>query len=54
MITALVAAGIEGGYLANPRLAKVHWQAGNRALPASRVTVAGEYAMGQARRDPCQ
>ena len=28
MITALVAAGIEGGYLANPRLAKVHWQAG--------------------------
>ena len=45
MITALVAAGIEGGYLANPRLAKVHWQAGSRALPAPRVTVAGESAL---------
>ena len=45
MITALVAAGIEGGYLANPRLAKVHWQAGNRELPAPRVTVAGESAL---------
>jgi len=45
MITALVAAGIEGGYLANPRLAKVHWQAGSRELPAPRVTVAGESAL---------
>jgi hypothetical protein len=42
MISALVAAGIEGGYLANPRLAKVHWQAGDRPLPAPRVSVAGE------------
>ena len=42
MISALVAAGIEGGYLTNPRLAKVHWQAGKRPLPAQRVTVAGE------------
>jgi integrase len=42
MISALVAAGIEGGYLANPRLAKVHWQAGVRPLPAPQVTVAGE------------
>ena len=42
MISALVAAGIEGGYLTNPRLAKVHWQAGKRALPAQRVIVAGE------------
>ena len=42
MITALVAAGIEGGYLANARLAKVHWQAGDRILPAPPVTVAGE------------
>ena len=42
MISALVSAGLEGGYLANPRLAKVHWQAGNRPLPAPRVSVAGE------------
>ena len=34
MLSALVAAGIEGGYLANPRLAMVHWQAGGP--PAAR------------------
>ena len=45
MISALVNAGIEGGYLANPRLAKVHWQAGGRTLPAPRVSVAGESAL---------
>ena len=33
MISALVSAGIEGGYLASPRLAKVHWQAGDRRFP---------------------
>jgi integrase len=42
MISALVSAGLDGGYLASPRLAKVHWQAGNRPLPAPRVSVAGE------------
>ena len=42
MISALVSAGLEGGYLANPRLAKVHWQAGDRPLPAPRVSTAGE------------
>ena len=42
MISALVTAGIEGGYLASPRLARVHWQAGDRPLPAPRVSVAGE------------
>ena len=36
MISALVRAGVDGGYLANSRLAKVHWQAGDRALPAAR------------------
>ena len=41
MISALVTAGIEAGYLANPRLAKVHWQAGDRPLPPPRVSVAG-------------
>ena len=45
MISALVGAGLEGGYLANPRLAKVHWQAGDRPLPPPRVTVAGESAL---------
>jgi integrase len=42
MISAMVSAGIEAGYLASPRLAKVHWQAGDRPLPAPEVTVAGE------------
>jgi integrase len=42
MISALVSADMEGGYLANPRLAKMHWQAGNRPLPPPQVTVAGE------------
>ena len=45
MISALVGAGPEGGYLASPRLAKVHWQAGDRPVPAPRVTVAGESAL---------
>ena len=45
MISALVSAGLDGGYLANPRLAKVHWQAGARRLPAPAVTVAGESAL---------
>jgi hypothetical protein len=45
MISALVTAGLEGGYLANPRLAKVHWQAGDRPLPPPRVSVAGELAL---------
>jgi integrase len=42
MISALVSAGLDGGYLINPRLAKVHWQAGDRPLPAPAVSVAGE------------
>jgi integrase len=42
MISALVGAGMDGGYLINPRLAKVHWQAGGRSLPAPAVSVAGE------------
>jgi hypothetical protein len=45
MISALVSAGLEGGYLASPRLAKVHWKAGDRPLPAPQVTVAGESAL---------
>jgi integrase len=42
MLSALVAAGIEAGYLTDPRLAKVHWRAAGRRLPAPHVTVAGE------------
>ena len=45
MLSALVAAGIEGGYLTNPRLAMVHWQAAGRPLPAQRVTVSGKSAL---------
>ncbi len=44
MISALVTAGITGWYLANPRLAKVHWEAAGRPLPAPQVSVAGESA----------
>ena len=45
MLSALVCAGIRGGYLVNPMLAEVHWQAGDRPLPAPKVTVAGESAL---------
>jgi integrase len=45
MISALVTAGIDAGYLTSPRLAKVHWQAGDRPLPTPAVTVAGESAL---------
>ena len=45
MISALVGAGIEGGYLVNPRLAKVHWQAAGRQLPPAPVSMAGESAL---------
>jgi hypothetical protein len=45
MVSALVTAGIDGGYLISPRLAKVHWQAGERPLPPPQITVAGESAL---------
>ena len=53
MISALVSAGLEAGYLANPRLAKVHWQAGDRraARPAGDGG-GGIGAVGRPRRDP--
>jgi hypothetical protein len=35
MISALVSAGLDGGYLTNPRLAKVHWQAVGRPATAA-------------------
>ena len=45
VLSALVTAGIKGGYLVNPMLPDVHWQAGDRPLPAPKVTVAGESAL---------
>jgi integrase len=45
MISALVTAGLQGGYLASGRLAQVHWQAGDRALPPPRASAAGESAL---------
>ena len=46
LVSALVGAGITGGYLANARLKEVHWQAGrDRPAPAPEVTVAGESAL---------
>jgi len=45
MLSALAGAGIKGGYLVNPVLAEVHWQAGDRLLPAPKVTVAGASAL---------
>jgi integrase len=45
-ISALVGAGIAGGYLTSPRLRLVHWQPGEyRPVPAPTVTVAGESAL---------
>jgi hypothetical protein len=44
MISALVTARVEAGYLVGSRLAKVHWQAGDRALPEVAVSVEGESA----------
>jgi integrase len=45
MISALVAAGMAGGYLVNPRLKQMHWQAGDRPVPEPKVSVAGESAL---------
>jgi integrase len=41
-ISALVTAGITGGYLTSPRLKNIHWQPGDRAAPPPATTVAGE------------
>ncbi len=44
MVSAIVTAGIDAGYLVNSRLAKVHWQAAGRPLPVPAVSSAGESA----------
>jgi hypothetical protein len=42
LVSALVGAGISGGYLANPRLKGVHWQANGRPALEVAAGVAGE------------
>ena len=44
-LSAMVIAGLEGGYLASPRLREVHWQAGDRAVPVPRASTSGESAL---------
>jgi len=44
-LSAMVTAGIKGGYLANPRLREVHWQAGDRPVPEPEASTSGESAL---------
>ena len=44
-LSAMVTAGIKGGYLASPRLREVHWQAAGRPVPGLQASVAGETAL---------
>jgi hypothetical protein len=44
-ISALVTAGIDAGYLTNPRLRNTRWQPGDRPPPQPRTTTAGESAL---------
>jgi integrase len=44
-ISAMVTAGVDGGYLTNPRLKNVRWQPGSRPLPPVRTSTAGESAL---------
>jgi hypothetical protein len=46
MISALVGAGIKDGYLANPRLAKVHWQSLAASFPPPRSPWPGNRRCG--------
>ena len=43
-LSAMVSAGITGGYLTNPRLREVHWQPGDRPAPGPQVSMQGEAA----------
>jgi integrase len=44
-VSAMVTAGIHGGYLVNPRLREVHWQAARRPVPAPKPRMSGESAL---------
>jgi hypothetical protein len=41
-LSALVSAGIKAGYLTNPRLREVHWQAASRPVPQPQAAAGGE------------
>ena len=43
-LSAMVTAGIRGGYLTNPRLREVYWQAAGRPAPGPQASVQGEAA----------
>ena len=43
-LSAMVTAGIRGGYLTNPRLREVYWQAADRPAPGPQGSVQGESA----------
>ena len=43
-LSAMVTAGIRGGYLTNPRLREVYWQAAGRPAPGPQASVQGESA----------
>jgi len=43
-LSAMVTAGITGGYLTNPRLREVHWQAAGRPAPGPQISMQGESA----------
>jgi hypothetical protein len=44
-LSAMVSAGLAGGYLASPRLREVHWQAAGRPVPGPAAGMAGESAL---------
>jgi hypothetical protein len=49
MISALVTAGLDAGYLVSARLARVHWQAGDVRCPRSRSPSRGSPPCGSTR-----
>ena len=44
-LSAMVTAGIKGGYLTSPRLREVHWQAAGRPVPEPEPSTSGESAL---------
>ena len=53
-LSAMVTAGIRGGYLASPRLREVHWQAGPARAQSSGEHAGRVRAVRRPRRDPCR
>jgi hypothetical protein len=41
-VSALIGAGLAGGYLVNPRLVQMHWQPGERQMPEAMSAIAGK------------